>query len=96
MALGAVIRGETSHYDIVAFESARALMDLTVRGIAMGNGVLACENAEQAWARAQVDGMNKGGHAAGSSLAHGGDCRQRCVESRGTDMPAGAPRGGRG
>jgi 6,7-dimethyl-8-ribityllumazine synthase len=68
VALGVVIRGETSHYDIVAFESARGIMDLTLQGIAIGNGVLTCENDEQAWARVQVDGMNKGGDAAEAAL----------------------------
>ena len=68
VALGVVIRGETSHYDIVAFESARGIMDLTLRGIAIGNGVLACENDDQAWARVQVAGSNKGGGAAEAAL----------------------------
>ncbi len=68
VALGVVIRGETSHYDIVAFESARGIMDLTLRGIAIGNGVLACENDDQAWARVQVAGRNKGGGAAEAAL----------------------------
>lgn len=68
VALGAVIRGETTHYDIVAFESARGIMDLTLRGIVVGNGVLTCEDDAQAWARAQVEGMNKGGHAAEACL----------------------------
>ena len=68
VALGVVIRGETSHYDIVAFESARGLMDLTLQGVAIGNGVLTCENDEQAWARVRVDGMNKGAGAAQAAL----------------------------
>lgn len=70
VALGCVIRGETSHYDIVAGESARALMDLSVRhAIALGNGVLTVENFAQAWARANTADMNKGGGAAGAALA---------------------------
>ena len=53
VALGCVIRGETGHYDIVAGESARALMDLSVaRGLPLGNGILTVENEAQAWARA--------------------------------------------
>lgn len=64
VALGCVIRGETSHYDIVAGESARGLMALTMEGMAVGNGILTCENAEQAMARASTDGKNKGGDAA--------------------------------
>jgi 6,7-dimethyl-8-ribityllumazine synthase len=66
--LGCVIRGETSHYDIVANESARALMDMTVDlGLALGNGILTVENGEQAWARARVTEKNKGGAAASAA-----------------------------
>ena len=69
VALGCVIRGETTHYDIVAGESARALMDLAIgEGLAVGNGILTVENDDQAWARARVDGMNKGGAAAEAAL----------------------------
>ena len=65
VALGCVIRGETSHYDIVAENSARALLDLGVRhSIPIGNAIVTVDNREQAWARASVDGKNKGGHAA--------------------------------
>lgn len=70
VALGCVIRGETGHYDIVAGESARALMDLAIEEcIAVGNGILTCDNAEQAWARARVTEKNKGGAAAEAALA---------------------------
>lgn len=70
VALGCVVRGETGHYDIVAGESARALMDLSVqRRLPLGNGVLTVENDEQAWARARVSEMNKGGGAAEAALA---------------------------
>jgi 6,7-dimethyl-8-ribityllumazine synthase len=70
VALGCVIRGETTHYDIVAGESCRALMDLAVsRKMALGNGVLTVENAAQAWARARKGEMNKGGGAAEAALA---------------------------
>lgn len=70
VALGCVIRGETSHYDIVAGESARALMDLAInRGLAIGNGILTTENAEQAWTRARTSGKNKGGDAALAAVA---------------------------
>lgn len=70
VALGCVIRGETGHYDIVAGESARALMDLTIdEAVAIGNGILTCENSEQAWARARVSEKNKGGGAAEAALA---------------------------
>lgn len=70
VALGCVIRGETGHYDIVAGESSRALMDLSVqRRLPVGNGILTVENEEQAWARARVSDMNKGGGAAEAALA---------------------------
>lgn len=70
VALGCVIRGETGHYDIVAGESARALMDLSVRrALPLGNGILTVENEAQAWARARVSEMNKGGGAAEAALS---------------------------
>lgn len=66
VALGCVIRGETSHYDIVAGESARGLMDLSVReGILIGNAILTVENVEQAEKRA----VNKGGAAVDAVLS---------------------------
>lgn len=65
VALGCVIRGETTHYDYVCQESARALMDLAVdHQLAIGNGIITVENEEQAWARAKIDGKDKGGFAA--------------------------------
>jgi len=70
ITLGCVIRGETAHFDIVAFESARALMDLSVQhALALGNGIQTVENQDQAWARAKVDDKNKGGGAAAATLA---------------------------
>jgi 6,7-dimethyl-8-ribityllumazine synthase len=69
VALGCVLRGETSHYEIVANESARGLMDLSLRGLAIGNGILTCESEAQAWVRARVGEMDKGGAAADSALA---------------------------
>ena len=67
--LGCVIRGETSHYDIVAGESARAIMDMAVDlGLALGNGILTVENGAQAWARARVAEKNKGGAAAAAAF----------------------------
>lgn len=69
ITLGCVIRGETTHYDIVCNESARALMDLTVQhNIALGNGIQTVENSDQAWARAKKDDKNKGGGAALAAL----------------------------
>jgi 6,7-dimethyl-8-ribityllumazine synthase len=69
VALGCVLRGETSHYDIVANESARGIMDLTMTGLAIGNGILTCETEAQAWTRARVSEMDKGGGAAEAALA---------------------------
>ena len=67
--LGCVIRGETSHYDIVAGESARAVMDMAVDlGLALGNGILTVENGAQAWTRARVGEKNKGGAAAAAAV----------------------------
>lgn len=69
IALGCVIRGETSHYDYICAESARGLQDLAVRhGLAIGYGILTVEDRDQAWARASVDGGNKGGAAARAVL----------------------------
>lgn len=68
--LGCVIRGETTHYDIVANESARAIMELVIdAALPLGNGILTVENEAQALARARVSEMNKGGGAAEAALA---------------------------
>jgi 6,7-dimethyl-8-ribityllumazine synthase len=70
VALGCVIRGETYHFEIVAGESSRALMDLAVtRGLPLGNGILTTENEAQAVVRAGRRAMNKGGGAAEACLA---------------------------
>ncbi len=69
IALGVVIRGETTHYDYVCGESARALMDLAVEhNLAIGYGIQTVENRVQAWARASVEDKNKGGGAAAACL----------------------------
>jgi 6,7-dimethyl-8-ribityllumazine synthase len=69
VALGCVVRGETTHYEIVSNESARALMDLSVaRGLPLGNGILTVETDAQARARASISDMNKGGGAADAAL----------------------------
>ena len=68
VALGCVIRGETYHFDIVANESCRALTDLGVEGLAIGNGILTVESDEQAWARARRSDKDKGGFAARAAL----------------------------
>ncbi|WP_421709625.1 6,7-dimethyl-8-ribityllumazine synthase [Algihabitans sp.] len=69
VALGCVIRGETSHYDYVCGESARGLQDLAIRySLALGYGILTVENKEQAWARAARNQKNKGGEATRACL----------------------------
>lgn len=69
VALGCVIRGETSHFDIVAYQSARGLLALaTLHSIPAGNGILTVENEAQAVARASVSGKNKGHEAAEACL----------------------------
>jgi len=69
VALGAVIRGETYHFEIVAGESARGIMALTLDGLAIGNGILTVENEAQALARARPEEKDKGGEAARAALA---------------------------
>lgn len=70
VALGCVIRGETSHYDTVCNESARGLQDLALHhDLAIGNGILTVEDDKQAWARANRSDKNKGGGAAEAALA---------------------------
>ena len=69
VALGVVIRGETYHFEIVAGESARGLMALTLDGLAIGNGILTVETEAQALARARPDEKDKGGEAAKAALA---------------------------
>jgi 6,7-dimethyl-8-ribityllumazine synthase len=69
VVLGCVIRGETTHYDIVANESARVIMELVVsESLALGNGILTVENDDQAWARARRTDKNKGAAAANAAL----------------------------
>jgi 6,7-dimethyl-8-ribityllumazine synthase len=69
VAIGVVIRGETYHFEIVAGESARAIMALTMDGIAIGNGILTVENEAQALVRADPAEKDKGGEAAKAALA---------------------------
>ncbi|HLL27400.1 MAG TPA: 6,7-dimethyl-8-ribityllumazine synthase [Xanthobacteraceae bacterium] len=70
VALGCVIRGETEHFEIVAHNSARALMDLAIsRRVALGNGILTVNTEAQAWARARRSEGDMGGHAASAALA---------------------------
>ena len=69
VAIGVVIRGETYHFEIVAGESARGIMALTMDGLAIGNGILTVENEEQAIVRADPGQKDKGGEAAKAALA---------------------------
>ncbi len=70
VALGCVIRGETSHYDYVCTESARGLQDLALgHNLAIGYGILTCETRDQAMARASIDQHDRGGAAARACLA---------------------------
>jgi 6,7-dimethyl-8-ribityllumazine synthase len=70
VALGCVIRGETLHFEIVSQESARALIDLSVRrGVPVGNGILTVDTDAQAWARAKPEEGDKGGDAARAALS---------------------------
>tara|TARA_B100001179_G_scaffold127184_1_gene91135 strand:+ start:221 stop:643 length:423 start_codon:yes stop_codon:yes gene_type:complete len=69
VAIGVVIRGETYHFEIVAGESARAIMALTMDGIAIGNGILTVETEIQAQVRADPAQKNKGGEAAQAAIA---------------------------
>jgi 6,7-dimethyl-8-ribityllumazine synthase len=68
VALGCVIRGETTHYDTVCNESARALSLLGLQGLCIGNGILTVETMAQAEVRAEPAGMDKGGGAAAAAL----------------------------
>jgi len=69
VALGVVIRGETYHFEVVSEQSARGLLDLTLQGFAIGNGILTVENEHQAEARADPNQGDKGGGAARAALA---------------------------
>lgn len=68
VALGCVIRGETTHYDTVCNDSSRALQLLGLQGLCIGNGILTVENRAQAEVRANPDDQNKGGGAAAAAL----------------------------
>lgn len=68
VALGCVIRGETTHYETVCNDSSSGLMQLGLMGAALGNGILTVETKEQALVRADPDGQNKGGGAAAAAL----------------------------
>ncbi|NJR13150.1 MAG: 6,7-dimethyl-8-ribityllumazine synthase [Phyllobacteriaceae bacterium] len=69
VALGVIIRGETYHFDVVANESARGIMEWTLAGLCVGNGILTVENESQALHRARMGELDKGGGAALAALA---------------------------
>ena len=69
VAIGVVIRGETYHFEIVAGESARGIMALTMDGVPIGNGILTVENEQQALVRADPAQKDKGGEAAEAAMA---------------------------
>ncbi|HUF56898.1 MAG TPA: 6,7-dimethyl-8-ribityllumazine synthase [Thermohalobaculum sp.] len=88
VALGCVIRGETSHYETVCEESARGLTLLGVeRGLCIGNGILTVENTAQAEARADPSGMDKGGGAAAAALHLIALARRFRSQRTGSDAP---------
>ena len=68
VALGCVIRGETTHYDTVCNDSSRGLTLLGLQGVCIGNGILTVENRDQAVVRADPEGQDKGGGAAAAAL----------------------------
>lgn len=77
VALGCVIRGDTIHFEIVAHQSARGLMDLSIaRRLPIGNGIITVDNEAQAWLRARPEEQDKGGDAARAALAMVGLKRQ--------------------
>ncbi|GAA3998552.1 6,7-dimethyl-8-ribityllumazine synthase [Sphingomonas humi] len=78
VAVGVVIRGETYHFEVVSNESARGIMELTLAGLAIGNGILTVENEDQALVRADPAQLDKGGGAAGAALVMM-ELRQRFV-----------------
>jgi len=69
IALGVVIRGETYHFEVVSNESARGLMDLTLQGYAIGNGILTVQNEAHAIERCDPNRLDKGGDAARAAIA---------------------------
>lgn len=68
VALGCIIRGETYHFEIVSDQSAAGIMQLGLKGLAIGNGILTTEDEHQAWARARLSEGDKGGGAARACL----------------------------
>ena len=92
VALGCVIRGETTHYDTVCNDSSRGLMLLGLEGVAVGNGILTVENRTQAELRADPAGQNKGGGAAAAALHLVALSRKWAGQTKGIGFrPAGEP-----
>lgn len=90
VALGCVIRGETTHYETVCNDSSRALQLLGLQGLCIGNGILTVETRAQAEARADVAGQNKGGGAAAAALHLIAMARKWATQSKGIGFkPAG-------
>jgi 6,7-dimethyl-8-ribityllumazine synthase len=90
VALGCVIRGETTHYETVCNDSSRALQLLGLQGLCIGNGILTVENREQAEVRADPKGQNKGGGAASAALHLVALARKWSARSKGIGFkPAG-------
>lgn len=83
VALGCVIRGETTHYDTVCNDSSRALSLLGLQGACLGNGILTVENRDQAVVRADPAGQNKGGGAAAAALHLVALSRKWAVQTKG-------------
>lgn len=92
VALGCVIRGETTHYDTVCNDSSRGLTLLGLQGVCLGNGILTVENRQQAVVRAEPAGQNKGGGAAAAALHLIALSRKWARQTKGIGFkPAGEP-----
>ena len=90
VALGCVVRGETTHYETVCNDSSRALQLLGLQGLCIGNGILTVENREQAVFRADAQGQNKGGGAAAAALHLVSLARKWAAQTKGVGFkPAG-------
>ncbi|MEM9394828.1 MAG: 6,7-dimethyl-8-ribityllumazine synthase [Pseudomonadota bacterium] len=90
VALGCIIRGETTHYETVCNDSSHGLMQLGLLGAALGNGILTVENKDQAEVRADPDGQNKGGGAAAAALHLIALSRKYARQTKGIGFKAGS------
>jgi 6,7-dimethyl-8-ribityllumazine synthase len=91
VALGCVIRGETTHYETVCNDSSHGLMLLGLQGALLGNGILTVETRDQALVRADPDGQNKGGGAAAAALHLIALSRKYARQTKGIGFKPGAP-----